>query len=405
MRLQLFGAVLTGLTCVVNAGTKSRPMSLRMIDSLMSRNQGIISSGAPTSTLESGFLSIALANVIAQYPDDPSAAKYKDYLAQILAVASKGLRNATADAKTPLDHFSIFTGITDANTVGAQVQSLPDIAAAYEAINASLALQTRNPDGGLWYYVYPEWSYLDGIFSLLPFMAAAQHPNYTDIALQVSLLTKHCYDTASGLYVHGYDWSRTAVWANRETGASPYVWGRSLAWFLAGLVQTWEQLDCNKGRRRSGALCTEIRRIVTGVSQRLITYTDTDTGAWWQLPTLGPRSGNFLESSSTVIFVFSLLKAQRIGLLAHPEAKCCGSGCNGGSTVQKAALRAYGYAKSNFVIDSGNGTIGIDKTVSVCSLNSTATFEYYTQRPLVPNGLLGEAGFVLASLEAERLDT
>lgn len=406
MRLKASLTALVGLSHVAAAAADAAlPPSVHMVDSIMSRNQGVTSSGAATSTLESGLLAIALAGAVAQHPESARRAGYTDYLAQVVAIAAADLTNATRDAGKPLDRFSVFTGIADAE-VYAQSPPGGDVGTAHEAINASFALQTRNPDGGLWYYVYPEWSYLDGLFSLLPFMAAAQRPNYTDMALQVSLLVEHCYDDESGLYFHGYDWSRKAVWANRETGASPFVWGRSLAWFLAGLVQTWEAMGCQTvGKRGDGdertALCAEIKRIMGGASQRLITYADAATGAWWQLPTLGSREGNFLESSSTVLFIFALLKAQRTGLLSPPEEKCCG--CYGGA-IQTAALRAYDYTKSHFVTDTGNGTIGFDKTVSVCSLNSTATFEYYTQRPLVPNGVLGEAAFILASLEVERLD-
>lgn len=412
MRFQSSLVLASSLCNAVVAAQNAPRGSLHMIESIMSRGQGVTSSGAATSTLESGILAIALADALVQYPSAPSHGSYAEYLSKVIGAAAKDLTNATADARKPLDRFSVATSIDDASIAGVRVaENSPSVAAAVSAINSSLALQTRNPDGGLWYYVYPEWSYLDGVFSLLPFMAAAQpHPNYTDMALQINLLSKHCYDKESGLYFHGYDWSRQAVWANADTGASPFVWGRSLAWFLAGLVQTWEQLDCQKkssgdddGERHQ--VCAEMKRIVGGAAPRLVHYADAATGAWWQLPTLGGREGNFLESSSTVLFIFSLLKAQRTGLLAAEDAKCCGEGCggNGAAAIRQAALRAYEYTKSSFITDTGNGTIGIDKTVSVCSLNSTATYEYYTQRPLVPNGVLGEAGFVLASLEVERL--
>lgn len=407
MRFQLISAVLLVSTGTASAAGGAPPSSLHMLDSLMGRDQGVTSSGAVTSTLESGILAIALADAAAQYPSNNG--KYTDYLAQVLAAVAPDLGNATRNAAKPQDRFSIYTGINDAHAVHARFSDPAPVDAAYDAINASFALQTRNPDGGLWYYVYPEWSYLDGVFSLLPFMAAGAQPNYTDIALQLRLLSSHCFDNSSGLYLHGYDWSRKAVWANAETGASPYVWGRSLGWFLAGLVQTWEVMDCRSSQKNGPAerngVCTEMQRIMSSAAPRLVSFADSETGVWWQLTTLGSRSGNFLESSSTGLFIFSLLKAQRLGLLAAAAApKCCGDGCGGdGLTIQKAALRAYDYTMANFVTDSGNGTIGFDKTVAVNSLNSTATFEYYTSRPLVPNGLLGEASFVLASLEVEKL--
>ncbi|KAG6030157.1 hypothetical protein E4U41_000168, partial [Claviceps citrina] len=279
---------------------------------------------------------------------------------------------------------------------------------ARDAIGASLAIQRRNPDGGLWYYVYPEWSYLDGVFSLLPWMAARPEADSRDMMLQIGLLREHCTHANTSLLVHGYDWSRTAVWADRTTGASPYVWGRSLGWFLAGLVQTWEQLSCasvgggradddgndDDGHRQP--LCRLVRDTVVQVSSALVKHADPDTGAWWQLVTLPGQQGNYLESSSTALFIFSLLKALRTGLLDR-------HGSASGPGYKKAALKAYKYTTRHFVTNHGNGTVGFDKTVSVCSLNSTASYQYYTHQPLSPNSLLGESAFILASLEVERL--
>jgi unsaturated rhamnogalacturonyl hydrolase len=365
-----------------------------MLDGIMARKQGIISSGAATSTLESGILAIAMEASIAQYPD--SKHTWSQYLSQVIDTIAADLLDAKQDASKPLDRFSVATTIDDAAM--AELFPLSQTAlTAYDAINQSLALQKRNPDGGLWYYVYPEWSYLDGVFSLLPFMASLSRPNYTDMSLQISLLEQHCYHEESGLLVHGYDWSRSAVWADSETGASTYVWGRSLAWFLAGLVQTWERLDCIRVKdshiAKKSSICKDIQIVTSRTAQKLIGFADKKTGVWWQLPTFPGRDGNFLESSSTALFIFALLKGERTGLLQS----------DGGGTFRETALRAYSYTKCSFVTDTGNGTVGYDKTVVVCSLNSTATYEYYTQRPIVPNGLLGEAAFVLASLEVERL--
>ena len=48
----------------------------------------------------------------------------------------------------------------------------------------------------------------------------------------------------------------------------------------------------------------------------LVEYADKETGAWWQLPMFPGRAGNYLESSSTVLFIFSILKALRLDILS-----------------------------------------------------------------------------------------
>ncbi|KAK8913087.1 Unsaturated rhamnogalacturonyl hydrolase YteR [Metarhizium anisopliae] len=371
-------------------------LSTRMLDSIMARQQGIVDSGAASSTLESGILAQAFEYAMAQYP--AAKARYGGYLSSVLDKASASFANASYAATRPLDRFSLATAI-DAALASHAGPVTARSRAAYAAINASLALQPRNPAGGLWYYVYPEWSYLDGMFSLLPFMAALPRANLSDARHQVELLRDRCTQQNTSLLVHGYDWSRTAVWADPATGASPYVWGRSLGWFLAGLVQAWDRLACAAADDDAAQqpadrveLCSLVRNITVQVSGALVRHADPATGAWWQIITLPGVGANYLESSSTALFTFALLKALRTGLL-----------CGRTPDYRGTALRAYNYTVGRFVTDTGNGTIGFDKTVSVCSLNSSASFEYYTTRPLVPNSLLGESAFVLAALEVERL--
>ncbi|KAK2028773.1 family 88 glycosyl hydrolase [Colletotrichum zoysiae] len=390
MRRHLTAGLLAfcGLSAAAPATSECPRYSTRMLDSIKARKQGVISSGAASSYLETGVLSIALEAAIAQYPDLRD--QYAPYLADVLESGTPTLANATYVATRPLDRFSIANAVAAASR--ADVISISTtVSGAANAINESLSLQARNPEGGLWYYVYPQWSYLDGMFSVLPFMASLPQPNYTDISLQIALLYEHCFQENTSLVVHGYDYSKTAVWADKETGASPYVWGRSLGWFVAGLVQTWEALDCPASKPEAQPVCGRLRATTTQLAASLVRYADPETGAWWQLTTFPGRSGNYLESSSTALFVFSLLKGERLGMFT-----------DAGVGFRTAALKAYDYTTRNFAVDTGNGTIGYNKTVAVCSLNSTASYEYYTNQPLLPNSLLGESAFVLASLEVER---
>ena len=42
--------------------------------------------------------------------------------------------------------------------------------------------------------------------------------------------------------------------------------------------------------------------------------------------------------------------------------------------------KAYDYMTNNFVVKNANGTLGWNETVTVCSLNSTATYEVSKER-------------------------
>ncbi|KAF3763908.1 family 105 glycoside hydrolase, partial [Cryphonectria parasitica EP155] len=531
------------------ADSLSTVYSTRMINSIITRQQGLVSSGQSTSTLESGMISLAIQAWLDLYAPSSSswpsplttnsnrtktlrdatastaekAIAFRDYVGAILdgITATDGFTNVTDSESLPLDRLTVAQAIqslkdTDSasSTSGHVVPSQShqkgpensdnsgsnnnrtDPAPTYQVtlqeslaldvLNLSLAIQERNQYGGFWYYVYPSWSYLDGTVSFLPFMSATPtHWSPTDALLQIQLLYAHCQDLTnpttprSGLLVHGYDASRTAVWANNSTGGSPYVWGRSLGWYLTGLVNAWEVLtttvdehgqvppSSNDGKGRGGTrrvvadhcrgqpdcadLVATIQTQFTTLVVNLARYADRDTGAFWQLPTLPGRPGNHLESSSTALFSFAILKGIRLGLVGDEEVPTTASsssssaGWKDGSnktttkpsssspfifsspkrmndsngttspppppsppvttttTLKQIALRAYTYATHNFVIDYGNGTLGYNGTVTVCSLNSTASYEYYVSQPVILNAPLGEAAFVLASLEMERL--
>lgn len=262
-----------------------------------------------------------------------------------------------------------------------------------------------------------------------------------DTLLQIQLLYTNAAHPSSGLLAHGYDASKTAVWANNATGASPYVWGRSLGWYLMGLVNAWEVLTTNltdtEGRRTqayaaaaaaaadggenvasscesmsggcdAALIAATIQTQFTHLVTTLARYADPATGAWWQLPTLPGAQGNYLESSSTALFTYSILKSLRLNLLTSSNSSSSSNSSNMMTTttpemLKATALRAYKYTTKKFVVDYGNGTLGYNNTVTVCSLNSTASYEYYINQPINFNAPLGAAAFSLASLEVERL--
>ncbi|KAF1788197.1 Six-hairpin glycosidase [Phytophthora cactorum] len=327
MKSFLFPLIAAAMAAVTTA-SNDLLYSTRMIESVMSRKQGVVSSGAVTSTLDT----------YGKDGDSARVANFTKYADSIVTSTSPTFKSPEAAAKMPLDRLTIGQALlhikaTEGTLTSAESETL-------SLLNSSLTLQTRNKYNGFWYYVYPNWSYLDGT---------------------IELLYLNTYDKSTAL---------TAVWANKVTGASPYVWGRSLGWYLAGLVNAWEKLgDCSGG---SNAACVRltsaIQKQASQLCKSIATYADKETGVWWQLPTLGGKQGNFLESSSTMLYTFSILKGLRLA----------------------------------FLLDYHNGTLGWNGTVAVCSLNSTATYEYYVGRPIVHNHALGEGAFILASLEMER---
>jgi rhamnogalacturonyl hydrolase YesR len=98
--------------------------------------------------------------------------------------------------------------------------------------------------------------------------------------------------------------------------------------------------------------------------KRVVDAADVETGAWWQVLDQPGREDNYIESSGSAMFVYSILKGVRLGYLNDSD---CG--------FEKIALRAYVYLQDTFVVRTWNGTLGWNGTVGVCSLNSTASYE------------------------------
>jgi rhamnogalacturonyl hydrolase YesR len=391
------------------AATARSPLySQWMASSIASRSQGILTGQEGSSgLLQAGFVQKAFHRLVTQYPDHGLTNNISSYIKSSVDSVIPLLKNATLDTSYPLDRLSNGNNIITLYKETGNSTYLSTL----NALRHSVDLQRRNQEGGLWYYVYPNFSYLDGMYSYAPFeMQDALVFNKTNIEAtfqevtkQLDLLWSHCYDNVTGLLVHGYDYSKIAVWANSVTGASAFVWGRSLGWYLMALVDTLEIMYPYRHLQQWMLLKSKYVQLSTAV----VNAVDPVSGAWWQVLSQPGREGNYIESSGSSMFVYALLKGGRLGWL------------NG---VENVAEKAYGYLVDTFVDDFHNGTLGWNGTVSVCSLNSTASYsvgpyktrmekqwltylssQYYISQPLLYNSVLGSGAFVLASLEHELL--
>ncbi|KAL1864569.1 hypothetical protein Daus18300_007584 [Diaporthe australafricana] len=398
--------------------------STQMAMSIIARQQGILNDiNIPGLALQAGIVQKALSAWTVQYGDHELI---HNHICNSTASAARYMTSTINDLKQwPLDRFSSGNAMFGSEGPGYDL--------ALDALRDSVRLNMRNKENGLWYWSsYPEWSYLDGMYSFGPFaaldalltvpgdtntpssdavmeedgennnndsnnsnnkidpdMAALQ-----DMHLQFSLLWSHCYNSTSGLLVHGYDESRKASWASGKMGASGIVWGRSLGWFMMGLVDTLEILDTAPARGGATAAAEPLLNMYQTLAAAVMRYADRFSGGWYQVVDQPGRRGNYVESSATAMFSYALLKGARKGYLAaghvHP--------------AQVAGRAAHDLLAREFVTREANGTLSWNGTVAVCSLNSTATYDYYIEQPLAYNSVLGAAAFVMSSLEVESLD-
>lgn len=344
-----------------------------MAESLISRQQGIMTDPANTAQpLQAGIIQKAFTAVLDQYPESQLI---RDYIQlSTMAIAPYLSRPVTDVTTWPLDRLS---------NGNAMIQNGSSIySGVVEALAESVAINQRNDENGLWYWQnYPDWSYLDGMYSFAPFSAlytlnkhcstgkdedpdsacAPSHDTMNDIFLQFSLLWQHCRNATTGLLYHGYDATKRATWAGRATGSSPVVWGRSLGWYAMALVDTIELLPAELTASWRDPLLGYYQELVYSIMQAV----DDATGGWFQVVDQGGREGNYIESSATAMLSYALLKGARLGYVAEEDVQ----------SARNISRRAHRFLTEMFVVKEADGTLGWNGTVGVCSLNSSATYE------------------------------
>ena len=152
-------------------------------------------------------------------------------------------------------------------------------------------------------------------------------------------------DNYIGLPYHGYDASHTAIWASEDRGHSPEVWDRATGWLAMSLVDLVESIPTSQ-KLHSTAL-HQLRTIISALAAQA-------DPVWWLVMTQPGRDGNYYESSGAAMFVYSMLKAVRLGYIE-----------NGAEDVLSTAKMAYEYIVANWVVDNGDDTMDWLGTVEV----------------------------------------
>lgn len=320
--------------------------------------------------------------------------------------------NSTRDAGLPLDRFSLGAAMVASQNVS----FLPTI----EALNASLELQPRNENGGLWYYnnlqnltAYQNLSYLDGMYSFAPYItiqaSLSNHSSQPLAALemaleQIQILHDICV-RPSGLLVHGYDALKAHNWANQTSGASPEVWGRSLAWYSLGMLNTLE-IAARSPTLKGSETFETLRSLFQETMLAQIQAAEhskamTNRPGVWQVVDRPGDAGNFVEASSSFMTVYNLLRGARLHLFSDSK-----DGHNCTNSAQSIADDIYTTVSQQYLITYANGTLSLNGTSSVASLSpQNVSYDYYVSRPTELDSLIGTSAFSLASYEMGKLQS
>jgi len=266
-----------------------------------------------------------------------------------------------------------------------RVLQQPKYYIAAKFLHDQMMQQPKNASGGYWHkQIYPDQMWLDGAYMSEPFLASYartfhQPRDMDGIATQLLLMDTRMSDRSTNLLRHGWDESKKMDWADKQTGLSPEVWARAMGWYTMALVEVLERMPATDPQR--AALEEVARRTLTAVAR----YQDPASGLWWQVMDKGSAKGNYLEASASCMFVYSMAKAMRLGVLPL--------------TFEPNVTRGWNGIQSHFVKPDGT----FSGTVKVAGLGGnpyrSGTYEYYTGEAVGDDDAKGVGTYLLALSE------
>ena len=263
---------------------------------------------------------------------------------------------------------------------------------AADILIRQLQNQPRTGEGGFWHKKrYPYQMWLDGLYMAEPFYTEYavmfNKPEYfDDISNQFLLIKKHSKDEKTGLYYHGWDESRNQKWADSISGLSPNFWGRSIGWLMMGLVDVLDNFPNDRPDRKT------LEAMFVNLSESLMNFRDTNKKLWYQIVDQAGREGNYIETSSSLMIIYSFAKGANKKYLPQKYFE--------------AAKESFDSLKTNYITADEKGLLYLKNTVSVGGLGGDpyrdGSFEYYISEPIRLNDFKGYGPLLLASLELEK---
>ncbi len=264
---------------------------------------------------------------------------------------------------------------------------------AATTLREQLKTQPRTNEGGFWHKkIYPYQMWLDGLYMGEPFYAeyAAtfnEPAAFDDIGRQFIWMERHARDPKTGLLYHGWDESRQQKWSDPKTGNSPHIWARAMGWYGMAMVDVLEHFPENNHYRDS--IIGILKRYAMAVKK----VQQPASGLWYDIIDRPGAKGNYFEASAAAMFVYTMAKAVRLGVLP--------------AEYLAVARKGYKGILQRFLETDANGQTNFKGTVSVSGLGGNpyrdGSYEYYISEKVIVNDPKGVGAFIQAANEMELL--
>jgi unsaturated rhamnogalacturonyl hydrolase len=243
----------------------------------------------------------------------------------------------------------------------------------------------RTSDGGFWHkdrYPYQMWLdglYMGGVFAM-NYGKDYGEPALLDMVLeQERLMRKHTRDEQTGLYYHAWDEKRVQSWADQETGKSPEFWGRAMGWYGITFNEILSFLPKDHPTR------PEIVAALQDFIRALVNFQAKDTGLWYQVVDKGYDINNWIETSCSALFIYTIARAINEGHADESYKEYAIKGFRG--LLERMEFNENGH----FVMPG------------ICIGTGVGDYQHYLDRPICENDLHGVGSFVLACIEMQKI--
>jgi unsaturated rhamnogalacturonyl hydrolase len=249
---------------------------------------------------------------------------------------------------------------------------------AAASIRERLNTYPRTKDGAFWHATTRQWqTWLDGIYMSMPLLARygqlfndSQYAN-DEVTKQILLYAKHSNDPPTGLMYHAYDESGQQPWADPTTHHSSQFWCRAIGWYGMALVDVLDIVPQDHPERAQ--LVALVQQLVKAYAK----YQDPETGLWFEVVDRGDVPDNWLETSSSSMYTYTISRAVERGYVGQDYAKYAQKGYRG---VLASITR------------NPDGTIAMP---NICEGTNVGDLAFYLARARHTNDLHGLGAFII----------
>jgi rhamnogalacturonyl hydrolase YesR len=225
--------------------------------------------------------------------------------------------------------------------------------------------------------------WVDGVFMGQMFMAryasviSKSPSDFDEVTRQMKLIINHC-QKPNGLLLHGWDESKSAVWADKNSGLASEVWSEGLGWYAVLIADVFDYLPENNPDHPF--LMDHLQCLCKGLKD----CQDEKTGMWCQVVDKPHYPGNWNETSGTGMFLYLINKAVKKGYISPMEYEPVVNKAYSG-IIKKARMKSDGRVD---ITDCSS--IGIMKD-----------YDEYVSQPKEINTFAGIASFILGTMSVE----